>query len=152
MTARELHVVWCRMRDLNPQPSAYKAGALPVELIRHGLLAQSSTSAGVGKIKERRRDYKPGIVAFTLLSMLTMVATVAADDDEEQESHVTQSVTARGRALEVSTAIQKQAGIEILRPDLTELRPEDGVQGQVMDLQPFATGRVGQDVCYTAAL
>ena len=26
----------CRMRELNPQPTAYKAVALPIELIRHG--------------------------------------------------------------------------------------------------------------------
>src|SRR3954451_24578071 len=27
---------WCRREDLNPQPPAYKADALPVELRRHG--------------------------------------------------------------------------------------------------------------------
>ena len=26
---------WCRRQDLNPQPPAYKADALPVELRRH---------------------------------------------------------------------------------------------------------------------
>ena len=26
---------WCRKRDLNPQPTAYKAVALPIEPFRH---------------------------------------------------------------------------------------------------------------------
>ena len=27
--------MWCRLRDLNPQPPDYKSGALPVELSRN---------------------------------------------------------------------------------------------------------------------
>ena len=33
---------WCRKRDLNPQPTAYKAVALPVELFRQGHLVQDA--------------------------------------------------------------------------------------------------------------
>ncbi len=27
---------WCRLEDLNPQPTDYKSVALPIELSRHG--------------------------------------------------------------------------------------------------------------------
>ena len=27
--------MWCRLKDLNPQPPDYKSGALPIELSRH---------------------------------------------------------------------------------------------------------------------
>lgn len=34
-SAAELHAIyWCRHKDLNPGPSAYKAAALPAELWR----------------------------------------------------------------------------------------------------------------------
>ena len=37
--------VWCQQRDSNPQPSAYKAAALPLELCWHRRGAQCSTGA-----------------------------------------------------------------------------------------------------------
>ena len=71
------------MRDLNPQPSAYKAGALPVELIRRGLLLWPMNTAAAGKIKERGRDYKPKFAAvITLATLLLIVQPVPAGDDE----------------------------------------------------------------------
>ncbi len=43
--------MWCRLRDLNPQPPDYKSGALPVELSRQLLKRLNTPNTFKGKLK-----------------------------------------------------------------------------------------------------
>lgn len=83
----------------------------------------------------------PWAAALTALLLAVFVPVYAEDDEDAQASPVTQHLTAAGRALEVPAAIQKQAGIEVARPELTELLPESEAQGRVVDIAPLLEHR-----------
>lgn len=126
------------MRDLNPQPSAYKAGALPIELIRR-CAAPGGCGVITTKINEHRRDYKPALLlCVTLVLGLACARGAAADDDDDDvPPPVTQGIGAAGRTLQVPPEVQRQSGIELTRLDAAHVVPERDGQGRVVDVAPL---------------
>jgi hypothetical protein len=78
-------------------------------------------------------------VTGALMPVLALVCLSpwAKAEPPEPGLPVAVNVSAAGRTLEIPAYIQKQAGLEFARLDLTRIIPELGVQGQVVDIVPL---------------
>src|SRR5439155_21028361 len=89
--------VWSRRRDSNPEPSAYKADALPIELCRHG---------GIAKIDGRR----PRLGVFTRTTWLRCRRGGGCDGHRGSPCCVTVSSRSARTLLPVRTVPSRSPG------------------------------------------